>query len=333
MCSLVFCGSVISRPSSVIILYSISLLVLDLFLACYVISGSLLFYLLYFSFFQLFSAFPLPLLRACGVLFFFLLWGCLSSVMFFFVLRSHFCMLLWNIHVLSFFVHLIDSDIGFFGLSVLIFCIPMDSYSIWVIIFSISSYFFLASWLVWFALCISVLHFFPSTFVIDFPSFCICFSPGVVDFYIYYHGVVVCGGSVFGFNFEGFFFANHYSVCVVSYAFCSQNIVYYWAFFLGCSIPVLSTGLCSPLLWLSLIHFCLSCLVEFSHFLIHFGWYGQSWFWRRSLLLESIRLIFPLVDLVVKCSVYFLHLFDFFIFLGSIENSYTMYTDVPWSAF
>ena len=60
---------------------------------------------------------------------------------------------------LCFFLHFIVSGVGFLGLSVLIFCIPMDSFSIWVIIFSISSYFVLTSWLVWLALCISVLNF------------------------------------------------------------------------------------------------------------------------------------------------------------------------------
>ena len=64
MCSFVSCGSVISRPSSVIMLYSNSLLVLALFLACHIMFGS--FFVLLISFFissHRFSSFPLPLLR------------------------------------------------------------------------------------------------------------------------------------------------------------------------------------------------------------------------------------------------------------------------------
>ena len=61
MYSLVSCGSVISRPSSLIKLYSISLLVLALFLACHIMFGS------FFS-----SVNDILYSRICSLLFLFL---------------------------------------------------------------------------------------------------------------------------------------------------------------------------------------------------------------------------------------------------------------------
>ena len=83
---------------------------------------------------------------------------------------------------LCLFLHFIVSDVGFLGLSVLIFCIPMVSSSVWVIIFSISSYFFLASWLVWFALCSSVLNFSHPSLLFVFHLSVNVFLPGLLIF-------------------------------------------------------------------------------------------------------------------------------------------------------
>ena len=59
--------------------------------------GLFLFCWLTFLFSHWFSSFPLPLLRPCSVFGF---W-CICLGLSFFVLRSHFCMLLWNLLLLS----------------------------------------------------------------------------------------------------------------------------------------------------------------------------------------------------------------------------------------
>ena len=94
---------------------------------------------------------------------------------------------------LRFFVHFIVSDVGVLGLSVLIFCIPMDSFSVWAIIFSLSPYFVLASWLVWLALCISVLNFSHHSLLLVFHLYVSAFHLGLLIF-IFIMMVLWCVG-------------------------------------------------------------------------------------------------------------------------------------------
>ena len=80
-------------------------------------------------------------------------------------------------------------------------------------------------WVGWFDLLFVVLCWIFLIPLCFFSSFCKCFPSGVVDFYVHYDGIMVCGSSIFGFNLK----ASSSSITIAVVLFVMHFVVSIWS--------------------------------------------------------------------------------------------------------